>query len=44
MLPLISPIDAFQKLREGKIRLVDVREPDEVRALRVPGAEVFRSR
>lgn len=40
MLPLISPVDAFQKLREGKIRLVDIREPDEVTAVRVPGAEV----
>lgn len=39
MLPTISPEDTSQKLREKKIRLVDIREPDEVAALRVPGAE-----
>lgn len=39
MLPTIRPEETFQKLREGKIRLVDIREPDEVAALRVPGAE-----
>ena len=40
MLPLISPAETLQKLRDGKIRLVDIREPDEVNAVRVPGAEV----
>lgn len=40
MLPVISPVETLQKLRDGKIRLVDIREPDEVNALRVPGAEV----
>ena len=40
MLPVISPAETLQKLRDGKIRLVDIREPDEVNAVRVPGAEV----
>ena len=39
MLPAISPAETLQKLQAGKIRLVDVREPDELSALRVPGAE-----
>lgn len=39
MLPAISPAETLQKLRDGKIRLVDIREPDELNALRVPGAE-----
>ena len=42
MLPVISPAETLQKLRDGKIRLVDIREPDEVNAVRVPGAEVDR--
>ena len=40
MLPTISPSDAHALLREGKARLVDVREPDELAAIRIPGAEV----
>lgn len=39
MLQNITPVDAQQLLREGKARLVDVREADEISALRVPGAE-----
>ena len=39
MLPMIAPQEAQQLLREGKARLVDIREPDELAAVRVPGAE-----
>ncbi|MGE9985172.1 rhodanese family protein [Desulfovibrio sp. SGI.169] len=39
MLPAISPAETLQKLQDGKIRLVDIREPDEINSLRVPGAE-----
>lgn len=39
MLDSISPEEAQKKLQEGTARLVDVREPDELAALRLPGAE-----
>lgn len=39
MLPAISPAETLQKLQEGSIRLVDIREPEEMAAVRVPGAE-----
>ena len=38
MLPLMSPQDANRKLEAGEIRLVDIREPDEVESLRIEGA------
>ncbi|MGV7004855.1 rhodanese family protein [Desulfovibrio sp. QI0442] len=39
MLPNISPAEALKMLQDNKARLVDVREADELAALRVPGAE-----
>ena len=39
MLPVISSAETLQKLQEGSIRLVDIREPEEMAAVRVPGAE-----
>jgi rhodanese-related sulfurtransferase len=39
MLSYITPAEAQKMLQEGKARLVDVREADELSALRVPGAE-----
>ncbi len=38
-LPKMAPQEARRRMEEGTIRLVDIREPDEVAALRVPGAE-----
>ena len=40
MLPLMSPQDVKRKLEAGEIRLVDIREPDEVESLRIEGAEI----
>ena len=40
MLPLMSPQDVRRKLEAGEIRLVDIREPDEVETLRIEGAEI----
>ena len=40
MLPLMSPQDVQRKLEAGEIRLVDIREPDEVASLRIEGAEM----
>ena len=40
MLPLMSPQDVKRKLEAGEIRLVDIREPDEVASLRIEGAEI----
>lgn len=40
MLSGISPVEALQKMRRGEIRIVDIREPDEVNSVRIPGAEV----
>lgn len=40
MLPLMNPQDAKRKLEAGEIRLVDIREPDEVESLRIEGAEI----
>ena len=40
MLPLMSHQDVKRKLEAGEIRLVDIREPDEVASLRIEGAEV----
>lgn len=39
MLPNITPAEAQKMLQGNKARLVDVREPDELATLRVPGAE-----
>lgn len=39
MLPMITPKDAAQMLQDGKARLVDIREPDEWAACRIPQAE-----
>lgn len=39
MLPMITPKDAEQMLRDGKARLVDIREPDELTVCRIPEAE-----
>lgn len=39
MLPNISPAETLKMLQDNKARLVDVREADELAALRVPGAE-----
>ena len=39
MLPVISPAETMQKLQDGSIRLVDIREPAEMASVRVPGAE-----
>ena len=39
MLANISPADAQQMLRDNKARLVDVREADELAAVRIAGAE-----
>lgn len=39
MLPNISPAEAQKMLRDNKARLVDVREPDELAAVRIDGAE-----
>ena len=39
MLPVISPAETHRKLEAGTIRLIDIREPDEIAALRAPGSE-----
>ena len=39
MLPNISPAEAQKMLRDSKARLVDVREADELAAVRIAGAE-----
>ncbi len=39
MLPMITPENAVQMLRDGKARLVDIREPDELASCRIPQAE-----
>lgn len=39
MLPMITPKNAAQMLRDGKARLVDIREPDEWSMCRIPQAE-----
>ncbi|MBQ3058793.1 MAG: rhodanese family protein [Desulfovibrio sp.] len=39
MLPHISPAETLQKLQEGSIRLVDIREPDEIKSVRVSDSE-----
>jgi len=39
MLPNISPAETLKMLRENKARLVDVRESDELAAVRIAGAE-----
>lgn len=39
MLPLMSPQDVKAKLAAGEIRLVDIREPEELASLRIEGAE-----
>lgn len=36
----MSPQDVKRKLEAGEIRLVDIREPDEVESLRIEGAEI----
>lgn len=36
--PLVSPAEAARRLREGKVVLLDVREPSELRLASVPGA------
>ena len=38
MLPNISPAEAQNMLRENRARLVDVREADELAAVRIAGA------
>ncbi|WP_297668885.1 rhodanese family protein [uncultured Desulfovibrio sp.] len=39
MLPTITPVEAHRLVCDGKARLVDIREPEEQGALRLPGAE-----
>ena len=39
-LPKMSAQEVLRRMEAGTVRLVDIREPDEVAALRVPGAEV----
>lgn len=39
MLPSLSPAEVYKRLEAGEIRLVDVREADELAAVSVPGAE-----
>ena len=39
MLPSLSPVEVYKRLKAGEIRLVDVREADELAAISVPGAE-----
>jgi len=37
----LTPAEVRQGLADGTILLVDVREPDEIKAERIPGAEAF---
>lgn len=39
MLPLMSPQDVRNRLAAGEIRLVDIREPEELASQRIDGAE-----
>ena len=39
MLPSLSPVEVYKRLQAGEIRLVDVREADELSVVSVPGAE-----
>lgn len=39
MLPSLSPVEVFKRLEAGEVRLVDVREADELAAVSIPGAE-----
>ncbi len=39
MLPSLSPVEVYKRLQAGEIRLVDVREADELAVVSVPGAE-----
>ena len=39
MLPSLSPVEVYKRLEAGEVRLVDVREADELAAVSIPGAE-----
>ena len=39
MLPTVTPAEAQKMLQENRARLIDVREADELAALRIPGSE-----
>lgn len=39
MLPSLSPVEVYKRLQAGEIRLVDVREADELATVSIPGAE-----
>lgn len=39
-LPKMTAQEVLRRMNAGTVRLVDIREPDEVAALRIPGAEV----
>ncbi|WP_297215496.1 rhodanese family protein [uncultured Desulfovibrio sp.] len=41
MLPILSPAEAYQRFQNGEVRLVDIREVEELEALSVPGAQVL---
>lgn len=40
LLPKMTAQEVLRRMEAGTIRLVDIREPEEVAALRIPGAEV----